>query len=286
MLLAACGSSSHHAQGTTATSSGGQAPPGWHVASKRTTPGRAVATVGGTYAAPAAIKVRVESRPRVTSQVNYSIDCEASGTHPVTGVMPARRTPLTASIPVPPQGALLFRRHHGEQVGSDGDDFHAQHPVLTRLSSRGREALLAGRGDRRRPGAPRDCRCLHPARGATDLTALYSQRLATADLRPQYDVAWSYIAPQYRKRSRRPSGGAARSSSWRSRRATRSSASRCAGSRRLRSTLPILGPVPLVDVSIQVLYTLAGSKTCRRPFSTPTGRRRAASGTQSGFPRS
>ena len=108
LLLAACGSSSHHAQGTTTTSGGGQAAPGWRVASKRTTPGRAVATVGGTYAAPAAIKVHVESSPRVTSQVNYSIDCEASGTHPVTGVIPARRTPLTASIPVPPKAPSCF----------------------------------------------------------------------------------------------------------------------------------------------------------------------------------
>ena len=108
VLLAACGSSSHHARGTTATSSGGQAPPGWHVASKRTTPGRAVATVGGTYAAPAAIEVLVESSPRVTSQVDYSIDCEASGTHPVTGVIPAHRTPLTASIPVPPKAPSCF----------------------------------------------------------------------------------------------------------------------------------------------------------------------------------
>ena len=108
LLLAACGSSSHHAQGPTTTAGGGQAPPGWHVASKRTTPGRAVATVGGTYAAPAAIKVQVESSPRVTSQVDYSIDCEASGTHPVTGVIPARRTPLTATIPVPPKAPSCF----------------------------------------------------------------------------------------------------------------------------------------------------------------------------------
>jgi hypothetical protein len=67
-----------------------------------------VATIGGTYPAPTAIKVEVDARPSVTSQVDYSIDCEASATHPVTGVLPARQTPLTASIPVPPNAPSCF----------------------------------------------------------------------------------------------------------------------------------------------------------------------------------
>jgi hypothetical protein len=99
------------------------------------------------------------------------------------------------------------------------------------------------------------------APGATDLTALYSQRLAAAIFAHQYDVAWGYIAPQYRRQ--------VKESVWK-RCAVRFLAEAkgdtikrvsVAGSRRLRSTLPILGPVPLVDVSIQVLYTLSGSKT-------------------------
>jgi len=100
-----------------------------------------------------------------------------------------------------------------------------------------------------------------PARGATDLTALYSQRLATAIFAHQYDVAWSYIAPQFRKEvkeavwKRCAVKFVAESKGDTIKRVTVS------GSRRLRSTLPILGAVPLVDVSIQVLYTLAGSKT-------------------------
>ena len=106
LLLTACGSSSHGTAGTTTSSA--RRSSSWQVASKRTTPGRAVATIGGTYAAPAAIKVEVDADPRVTSQVNYSIDCEASATHPVTGVVPARRTPLTASIPVPPHAPSCF----------------------------------------------------------------------------------------------------------------------------------------------------------------------------------
>ena len=102
-----------------------------------------------------------------------------------------------------------------------------------------------------------------PARGATDLTALYSQRLATAIFDHQYDVAWAYIAPQYRKEIKE--------SVWKRCAAMFVAESKgdtikrvaVSGSRRLRSTLPILGHVPLVDVSIQVLYTLAGSKTLR-----------------------
>ena len=107
LLLTGCGSSSQRTQGTTSNGAE-QAASGWHVASKRTTPGRAVATIGGTYPAPAAMKVEVDASPRVTSQVDYSIDCEASATHPVTGVIPARRTPLTASIPVPPNAPSCF----------------------------------------------------------------------------------------------------------------------------------------------------------------------------------
>jgi len=77
----------------------------------------------------------------------------------------------------------------------------------------------------------------------------------------RYGAAWSYIAPQYRAQVKR--------SVWH-RCAVRFLAEsksdtikrvQVAGSRRLRSTLPTLGPVRLVDVSIQVLYTLAGSKT-------------------------
>lgn len=100
-----------------------------------------------------------------------------------------------------------------------------------------------------------------PARGATDLTALYSQKLAAAIFAHQYDVAWGYIAPQYRSE--------VKESVWKRCAARFLAESKgdtikhvtVAGSRRLRSTLPILGPVPLVDVSIQVLYTLSGSKT-------------------------
>jgi hypothetical protein len=67
-----------------------------------------VATVGGTFPAPKAINVEVDASPGVNSQVDYSIDCEPSGTHPVTGVFPARKTPLTASIPVTPGAPSCF----------------------------------------------------------------------------------------------------------------------------------------------------------------------------------
>lgn len=100
-----------------------------------------------------------------------------------------------------------------------------------------------------------------PAGGSTDLTALYSAKLADAIFNRQYDAAWGYIAPQYRQEIKE--------TVWR----------RCvvrflaetkgdaikrisvSGSRRLRSTLPIFGQVPVVDVSLQVLYTLPRSTT-------------------------
>ncbi len=100
-----------------------------------------------------------------------------------------------------------------------------------------------------------------PARSATDLTALYSEKLATAIFNHQYDVAWGYIAPQYRREvkesvwKRCTVKFLAESKGDTIKRVTAS------GSRRLRSNLPIMGYVPLVDVTIQVLYTYPGSKT-------------------------
>ncbi len=107
LVLTACGSTSQRSQERAATP-GQQNVTTWHVASKRTTSGRKVATIGGTYPGPSAMKVKVDASPRVTSQVDYSIDCEPSGTHAVTGIFPARRTPLTASIPVPPNAPSCF----------------------------------------------------------------------------------------------------------------------------------------------------------------------------------
>ncbi len=105
LLFSGCGSAS--APPATLSSSRSSAP-SWRVASKRTVPGRAVATIAGTVADPTALEVRVEAHPSVSSQVNYSIDCEASGTHPVAGTIAAERTPLTAAIPVLANAASCF----------------------------------------------------------------------------------------------------------------------------------------------------------------------------------
>ena len=59
-------------------------------------------------AGPVALEVKVAASPNVRSQVDYSIDCEQSGTHPETGTFPERRTPLTAAIPVPVNSASCF----------------------------------------------------------------------------------------------------------------------------------------------------------------------------------
>jgi hypothetical protein len=99
------------------------------------------------------------------------------------------------------------------------------------------------------------------AQGGTDLTALYSKKLATAVFHRQYGDAWAFIAPQYRKQ--------VKESVWRrcvGRFLAESNADTIkriavSGSRRLRSTLPVFGRVPVVDVGIQVLYTTPRSKT-------------------------
>jgi hypothetical protein len=83
LLVAGCGSSSG----------------GWKVVSKRTTSGSALGVVAGTVHHPAALQVKIDAKPEIPTQVNYSIDC-ASGLHPATGVLNGR-TPFTAPISLP-----------------------------------------------------------------------------------------------------------------------------------------------------------------------------------------
>jgi hypothetical protein len=104
--LAGCGSSSSAPTTTPAAAPARRA--GWHVVSRRTFQGRTVGVIGGTVPSPRAMEVRVNTTPRVTSQVDYSIDCERSGTHPVMGTIRGARTPLTAVIPVPINARSCF----------------------------------------------------------------------------------------------------------------------------------------------------------------------------------
>jgi hypothetical protein len=108
LVLCGCGSSGSGPKQTTRHSASTRLAPGWHVVSTKTFAGRHSAVIGGTVRFPAAIKVEVSATPQVVSQIDYSIDCEKSGTHPVSGTIDARRTPLTAPIPVTPNAAACF----------------------------------------------------------------------------------------------------------------------------------------------------------------------------------
>ena len=83
LVLAGCGSSGN----------------GWHEFAKRTAPGTQIGAAGGTTDNPGAVEVKVEAKPNVTTQVNYSIDC-SGGNHPQTGLATGR-TPFTTPVPLP-----------------------------------------------------------------------------------------------------------------------------------------------------------------------------------------
>lgn len=99
------------------------------------------------------------------------------------------------------------------------------------------------------------------AGGAVDLTSVYSTRMAAAVFAHQYGTVWGYIEPGYRSQVKR--------SVWQRCVAHQLAQSRnvkikrisVSGTRRLQSTLPLLGKVTLIDVSLQVLYTLPGEKS-------------------------
>jgi hypothetical protein len=105
VLLAGCGSS----RVPNATRSAAARPKtSWKVVSTRAVSGRAVGTIGGRLNNPSALELKVASSPPVVSQVDYSIDCEQSGTHPTSVTIPGTRTPLTVSIPVPRYARSCF----------------------------------------------------------------------------------------------------------------------------------------------------------------------------------
>ena len=104
LLLAGCGSQVRRTVGVPAR----HPTAGWQVVSARTVGGRKVAVSGGTIAHAAALEVKVAARPAVSTQVDYSVDCEKSATHPVFGTVALRRTPLTVPIPVIPGADACF----------------------------------------------------------------------------------------------------------------------------------------------------------------------------------
>ena len=108
LVLAGWRSSAGPPGTTTAGPVAARAKPRWQVVSTRTVPGRKVGVIGGTVANPRALELKVASSPRIVSQVDYSIDCELSGTHPVAVTVRKNRTPLTVPIPVPVNARSCF----------------------------------------------------------------------------------------------------------------------------------------------------------------------------------
>ncbi len=96
---------------------------------------------------------------------------------------------------------------------------------------------------------------------ASDLTTVYSEALAKAVFARHFTTVWKFIDPRYQ--------GAISESRWEKcvSRLAASTASydikriSVSGDRRLPSILPLLGKVTVVDVSVQFLYTLPGSRT-------------------------
>ena len=107
LTLSACGSSPSPKTEVT-TSATARARSAWYVLSRRSTRGAAVAGVGGTANAPAGLEIKVQASPAVSSQLNYSLDCERSGTHPLLVTLRKRQTPFKLVIPLPPYTPECF----------------------------------------------------------------------------------------------------------------------------------------------------------------------------------
>src|SRR5579871_5374022 len=97
------------------------------------------------------------------------------------------------------------------------------------------------------------------ARPATDPTSTLSQALADAVFAQRFAQVWDRIEPSYRARVARARWQRCVEGLVAQSRGYRVKSIRVAGSRRVPSTLPMLGRVTLVDVSLQVLYTVPAS---------------------------
>jgi hypothetical protein len=95
---------------------------------------------------------------------------------------------------------------------------------------------------------------------SVDLTTVYSAKIAKAVFARQYNAVWNYIEPAYRATVKKSAWRRCEASLVKSTGSLRVSRISVANSRRLHSTLPVLGRVTLVDVSLQFLYTLPGEK--------------------------
>ena len=98
------------------------------------------------------------------------------------------------------------------------------------------------------------------AGASVELTSLYSTKIAKAVFARQFDTVWNYIEPTYRSAVKKSAWRHCEGSLVKSTGGIRISRIAVAVTRRLHSTLPVLGKVTLVDVTLQFLYRLHGQK--------------------------
>jgi hypothetical protein len=99
------------------------------------------------------------------------------------------------------------------------------------------------------------------ASGAVDLTTSYSEDIAKAVFAKHYNTVWTFIEPSYRKGINKARWQRCVSALVRESGSYHLKSIKVSGTKRLHSVLPLLGPVVLIDVSLQVLYTEPGSRT-------------------------
>jgi hypothetical protein len=102
---------------------------------------------------------------------------------------------------------------------------------------------------------------------ATDLPVLYSAEIAHAVFSKHYGQVWNYIEPGYRSSVNRARWQHCLGELVAASHSVRVERIAVSGARDLHSTLPLLGKVALVDVSLQVLYKVAGNKALQAGVS-------------------
>jgi hypothetical protein len=98
------------------------------------------------------------------------------------------------------------------------------------------------------------------AGASVELTSIYSTKIAKAVFARQFETVWNYIEPTYRGTVKKSAWQHCEASLAKSTGSIRISRIAVALTRRLHSTLPVLGRVTLVDVTLQFLYRLHGQK--------------------------
>lgn len=99
------------------------------------------------------------------------------------------------------------------------------------------------------------------ATAAVDLTTVDSETIAKAVFSRHFSTVWNLIEPSYRKGVNETRWQSCVSELVHQSGTYDLKSVKVADTKRLHSTLPLLGSVVLIDVGLQVLYTEPGSKT-------------------------